>query len=540
MLINKKLIWKVLKNHFNELKDIHIKTLFNKGHRFKFFSREAVGITLDFSKQKISLKTLNLLLELAKEAEVSKAINKLMSGNYINVTENRHVLHTALRSNKKAYIELNGKNIIPQIHASLNKMSNIVNLLNYGKWKGVNGKIITDVVNIGVGGSDLGPKMISMALRGFMSADICNINVHFASTIDGTQLFDILPNLNPDTTLFIYSSKSFTTIDTQINADTALIWLKNNLNKPEDIIKKHHFIGVSTNTDKMTKWGLNKENQLEFLDEVGGRYSLWGAIGLIIAIRIGMKNFLRLLSGASNMDEHFRSASLENNLPVILALIGIWNINFLNIPSHVVLPYDGHLKFLPSYLQQLEMESNGKSITNDSQLVDYFTCPIIWGEVGPNGQHAFYQLLHQGTQSVSCDFIVSINPYHEIKPEYLRDRLNMQHLLVLANCFAQSRILMLGNNDNSHKHYFGNKPSSTILLNTISPEIIGSLIALYEHKVFVQGIIWGINSFDQWGVELGKKIANETYSIMTSGHGADILDDSSSNLIKYVWNNIKN
>ncbi len=367
------------------------------------------------------------------------------------------------------------------------------------------------------------------------------LDVHFASTIDGSQLSELLPTLNADETLFIYSSKSFGTIDTSANADTALAWLAEQTGSEIDRLKHQHFIGVSTKPEKMTEWGIAPDHQLLFWDWVGGRYSFWSAIGLPIAIRLGMDNFRRLLAGGHAMDEHFASAPLEENLPVLFALLGIWNTNFLDIESLAVLPYDGRLKHLPGYLQQLEMESNGKSSTNDGEKVDYNTCPILWGEIGPNGQHAFYQLLHQGTRAVACDFVAPIKRYDYIESAAVRESLERQHRLSLANCFAQSRVLMLGDDaikssetPPAHKRYAGNQPSSTILFETLSPESLGALIALYEHKVYVQGSIWDVDSFDQWGVELGKKIANETADILESGHGADQLDDSSRHLIETV------
>lgn len=542
MSITQTSAWKALQSHAErEMRDVHLKALFAEGARFQTFSREAAGITLDFSKQRIRRETLDLLLALAREVGIEEAIKQLMRGDRINMTEQRAALHTALRLPADAELEVDGVDIVADVHASLSRMAEMVDMLHAGQWKGATGKVITDVVNLGVGGSDLGPLMVSSALEGFTPNSDHPLSVHFASTIDGTQLADILPTLNPETTLFIYSSKSFTTIDTKANADTALVWLGKGTGQSEETLKAAHFIGVSTKTDKMNEWGFSPEHQLKFWDWVGGRYSLWSAIGLAIAIRIGMDNFHRLLAGAHTMDEHFRHAPLEDNLPVLFGLLGIWNVDFLDINSLAVLPYDGRLGYLPGYFQQLEMESNGKSVTNAGEPVDYKTCPVLWGEVGPNGQHAFYQLLHQGTQPVACDFIAPINRYDEIENEALRKSFKTQHRLALANCFAQSRVLMLGNDAVKaqgetpfYKNYAGNQPSNTLLVESITPESIGALIALYEHKVFVQGVIWNIDSFDQWGVELGKKIALEADHVLAIGKGADDLDDSTRHLIETV------
>lgn len=542
MSITQTSAWQALQSHAEgEMRDVHLKTLFAEGPRFKAFSREAAGITLDFSKQRLRQDTLDKLLKLAREAGVEEAIKQLMRGDRINTTEQRAALHTALRLPRDADLTVEGVDVVKDVHASLARMEDLVDALHTGTWKGVTGKAITDIINLGVGGSDLGPLMVSTALEGFAPHTPHALNVHFASTIDGTQLADILPTLNPETTLFIYSSKSFSTIDTKANADTALVWLGKGTGQSEAALKAHHFVGVSTRTDKMNEWGFSPEHQLKFWDWVGGRYSLWSAIGLVIAIRIGMENFRRLLTGAHAMDEHFRHAPLEDNLPVLFALIGVWNVDFLNINSLAVLPYDGRLRYLPGYFQQLEMESNGKSVTHAGEPVDYATCPVLWGEVGPNGQHAFYQLLHQGTQPVACDFIAPINRYDEIENGALRESFRTQHRLALANCFAQSRVLMLGNDAIKeqgetpfYKHYAGNQPSNTLLVDSMTPEAIGALIALYEHKVFVQGTIWNIDSFDQWGVELGKKIALEADHVLATGEGAAELDDSTRHLIETV------
>ncbi|WP_110710230.1 glucose-6-phosphate isomerase [Salinicola sp. CR57] len=543
MSIRETQAWKALEQQLEDgMRDIHLKTLFQQAPRFETFYLEAAGIQMDLSKQRWTTEVREGLLSLARDAGVPDAIQRLLSGERVNRTEDRPALHTALRLPREAQLEVEGVDVVGEVHATLDKMETLVNKLLNGQWRGATGKPITDVVNLGVGGSDLGPLMVTSALTDFEPDDVFEVSTHFASTMDGSQLADFLSWLNPETTLFILSSKSFGTIDTLSNASTALDWIATRLGGDEALIKRFHFVGVSTKPEKMTEWGIDPANQLLFWDWVGGRYSLWSAIGLPIAIRVGMDNFRQLLAGAHAMDEHFRTADLAENLPVQLGLIGIWNVNFLDIRSHAVLPYDGRLKHLPGYFQQLEMESNGKSVTNGDAVVDYSTCPVIWGEIGPNGQHAFYQLLHQGTQPVACDFIAPVNRYNDVEDERFRDDLMAQHRLALANCFAQSRVLMLGDDavksestPPSYMRYRGNQPSSTLMFDSLNPATLGALIALYEHKVFVQGVIWDIDSFDQWGVELGKKIATETEEIIATQSGLDSLDDSSRGLIEAIW-----
>ncbi|MCM2132110.1 glucose-6-phosphate isomerase [Larsenimonas rhizosphaerae] len=545
MSIRETRAWQALETHYHqEMKDVHLRELINEEGRFDIFAQRAAGIMLDMSKQRMRPSTLDGLMALAEERNMSGAIEQLFSGGQVNVTEGRPALHTALRLPESSELHVNEQDVVSDVHATLGRMEVLVSRVHAGQWRGATGKPITDVINLGVGGSDLGPLMVSQSLDAFAPDDVHHVNVHFASTIDGSQLADLLPDVNPETTLFILSSKSFGTIDTLSNAETAMEWLKFWLKGcSEGFIKHQHFIGVSTKPEKMSEWGIHADNQLLFWDWVGGRYSLWSGIGLPIALHIGMDNFRRLLAGAHEMDEHFRTAPLKENLPVLFGLAGIWNVNFLNIRSLAVLPYDGRLKHMPGYFQQLEMESNGKSVTSDNQPVDYSTCPVIWGEIGPNGQHAFYQLLHQGTQPVACDFIVPIERYDYIEDEGLRRDLKAQHRLSLSNCFAQSRVLMLGDDavegGNAdappYKRYRGNQPSSTLLIEQLTPETLGALIALYEHKVFVQGTIWDVDSFDQWGVELGKEIANATEEIIRTGKGVESLDTSSRHLIETVW-----
>nr|WP_163503860.1 glucose-6-phosphate isomerase [Halomonas socia] len=547
--------WQALERHAGQVRDVHLRELFATQGRFTRFSREAAGLTLDLSKQRWNDETHALLLALAREAEVPQAITRLLDGERVNRSEDRPALHTALRLPASARLEVEGEDLVPAVHATLAQMQRMVDKLHAGQWRGATGKAISDVVNLGVGGSDLGPLMVTHALADYRPEGVHEVQVHFASTMDGSQLADYLSRLNPETTLFVLSSKSFTTIDTLSNARTARDWLYARLvcsrhdagnggaaEIDRALVMRQHFIGVSASPEKMGEWGIAAANQLEFWEWVGGRYSLWGAIGLPIALVVGMDNFRALLDGAHAMDRHFREAPLEDNLPVLLGLAGIWNVNFLDIRAHSILPYDGRLEYFAAYLEQLEMESNGKSVTNDGQVTPYSTCPVLWGQLGPNAQHAFYQLLHQGTQPVECDFIAPMRRYDRVEDDATRAHLKGQHRLTLANCFAQSRLLMLGDDAidedgprPSHKRYRGNQPSTTLLLERLSPATLGALIALYEHKVFVQATIWGINPFDQWGVELGKQIAGETEQILSSHAGLERMDDSSRGLIEALW-----
>lgn len=536
--------WYALQQEAKQAGKRHLRDMSNDKLRFAQLSRRFNGLLLDFSKQRIEPLTLQLLLQLAEECQLTAKIDDLLGGKPINNSELRPALHTALRLPAKAKLFVDDEDINLAVQASLEKMQQLVAKLQAGQWRGITGLPITDVVNLGVGGSDLGPLMVCHALADFKPKGIASLNIHFASTIDGSQLAERLKQLNPATTLFIFSSKSFSTIDTLTNANTARHWLVDKLGK-EALVVKQHFIGVSASKHKMTAWGIAKEHQLIFWDWVGGRYSLWSAIGLPIALKIGMDGFRELLAGAHALDKHFANSSLANNLPVLLALTGIWNINFLNIRAQAILPYDGRLKYFPDYLTQLEMESNGKSTTLEGEAVDYATCPILWGELGPNAQHAFYQLLHQGTEAVNCDFIAPIHRYDEIKDSETRRQFQDQHRLSLANCFAQSRLLMLGDAATPklttdefmpHMLYRGNQPSTTLLMDELTPYNLGQLIALYEHKVFVQSAIWNINPFDQWGVELGKKIALTTEQALLANNQQAItlaFDPSTSGLLNH-------
>ncbi|NVF15346.1 glucose-6-phosphate isomerase [Vreelandella maris] len=541
--------WQTLKHHAETLQHVHLKTLFGtEPSRWESFTRQVAGLTLDLSKQRWDDDTLEHLFTLASEAGVPSAIEALLSGKRVNVSENRPALHTALRLPANATLEVEGEDIVTAVHESLAQMERLVSRLHAGQWRGATGKPIRHVVNLGVGGSDLGPLMVTHALTDFRPKDVHPVEVHFASTMDGSQLADYLSRLNPETTIFVLSSKSFTTIDTLSNANTAREWLLSRLTQhgatpiSAELVVRQHFIGVSASPEKMSEWGITPDHQLTFWEWVGGRYSLWGTIGLPIALVVGMDNFREFLAGAHEMDRHFAEAPMEDNLPVLLGLAGIWNVNFLDIRAHSILPYDGRLEYFAAYLEQLEMESNGKSVTRQGQPVNYSTCPVLWGQLGPNAQHAFYQLLHQGTQPVVCDFIAPLKRYDEVEDPDTRHHLKAQHRLSLANCFAQSRVLMLGDDaleDDGprpeHKRYRGNQPSTTVLLDQLTPATLGSLIALYEHKVFVQAVIWDINPFDQWGVELGKQIATDTQKIIDHQGDLSRMDASSRGLIEAFW-----
>ena len=538
MPVNQRAAWISLRDHASVTSRRHLKELFAEASdRFADFTLRSDMLLLDFSKQRLTRTTIGLLCDLARECELVDWIERLFDGDTINTSENRAALHTALRMPADNNLRLHGRNLSEDVQQTIAHMEEIVSRLLSSEWLGHSGQPVDTIVSIGVGGSDLGPFMASQALFDSRVVPARRLKLHFVSTMDGTQLATHLGSFDPATTLFIVSSKSFTTIDTLSNAQTALQWMRQASGADDAAIFRHHFIGVSASADKMESWGIPPENQLALWDWVGGRYSMWSAIGLPIALAIGMDGFRQLLAGANAMDEHFRTTPLERNLPVMLALIGIWNINFLDIRSHAILPYDGRLALLPAYLQQLEMESNGKSVCRDGQAADYRTCPIIWGEVGPNAQHAFYQLLHQGTEPVMCDFIAAARRYHD----YDNPDLYRQHQLTLANCLAQSRILALGDDgavpDDGmavFKRYPGNQPSTTILLDELTPFSLGQLIALYEHKVFVHSVIWNINPFDQWGVELGKRVATALIEPLTQGQETTGYDGSTEGLLQHI------
>jgi len=538
MALTDKASWQELRKHALANGNLHLSELLaDDNQRHKTFSLRQGNLLFDFSKQRVNRKTIELLCRLARECDLNSWIDKLFSGDAINSSENRPALHTALRSPEDSKLSLNGINIVDGIQETLERMEQIVARIHAGQWRGFSGMPIDTIVNIGVGGSDLGPYMAAKALSDDRAPGARRLRMFFVSTMDGSQIAYRLDSLNPTTTLFIISSKSFTTIDTLSNANTALQWLRQASGADDEVLYRRHFIGISADPDKMAAWGIPPNSRLELWDWIGGRYSMWSAIGLPIALEIGMQKFRRMLAGAHAMDRHFRSQRFEQNLPVILAMIGIWNINFLDIRAHAILPYDGRLSHLPSYLEQLEMESNGKNVTRDGEAIDYNTCPILWGEIGPNAQHAFYQLLHQGTESVMCDFVVAARRYQDSG----NAELQQQHRLTLANCLAQSRILALGDSvvdaDEKapfFKRYRGNQPSSTILLDQLTPYSFGQLIALYEHKVFTQSVIWNINPFDQWGVELGKQMATSLIDPLTQQQEASQFDPSTNGLLKWI------
>ncbi|KAF0804254.1 glucose-6-phosphate isomerase [Alcanivorax xiamenensis] len=512
---------------------VHIADLFAQdARRFERLSLSACGLLADFSKQRIAAGTLEKLRTLAEARGLDDWIRCLFDGGEVNWTESRPAMHWRLRECKKN---------APEVHEQLTLMEHIVNRVHSGQWRGCQGDAITDVVNIGVGGSDLGPLMASVALHEHHPETGGRPRLHFVSSMDGSQIAPLLDELNPGTTLVVISSKSFTTMDTLSNAATTRAWLERAFPEVNGALLRCHFIGVSACSERMTEWGIHQENQLRLWDWVGGRYSLWSCIGLPIALAIGMDQFREFLAGAHDMDQHFRSAPWDENVPVSLGLVDIWNLNFLNITARAVLPYDGRLKHLPAYVEQLEMESNGKSVTRSGEAVKHHTCPVIWGEVGPNAQHAFYQLLHQGTQPVACEFLVAARHGRRNGNSAALEPLEDQHGLTVANCLAQSRLLAFGEAaltpDQSlppFMHYRGNQPSTTLMMDELSPRQLGALLALYEHKVFVQAVMWGINPFDQWGVEMGKRIAMEMIDVLNTGGGINELDGSSRALARYV------
>ncbi|MFO0788236.1 MAG: glucose-6-phosphate isomerase [Pirellulales bacterium] len=523
--------WAALAAHHAEIKGKHLRELFaadaDRGSRFAL---AAEGLYFDYSKNRITDETLRLLIELANESDLRGRIEAMFSGERINKTENRAVLHVALRAPTGATIEFDGANVVPHVQAVLDKMTNFANRVLSGTWKGHTGRAIRNIVNIGIGGSDLGPVMAFEALRHYTNRAL---TFRFVSNVDGTDFAEATQDLAPAETLFIVSSKTFTTLETMTNAHSARNWLLRAFGGDRKAVAKH-FVAVSTNAAKVSEFGIDTSNMFEFWDWVGGRYSMDSAIGLSTMLAVGPENFRELLAGFRAMDEHFRTAPFEKNLPALLALLSIWNTNFLGAETIAVLPYDQYLKRFPAYLQQLTMESNGKRVTLDGNVVDYATGPIYWGEPGTNGQHSFYQLIHQGTRLIPCDFIAfteSLNP------------LGPHHDLLVANVFAQAEALAFGKTADEvkaegtpdwlvpHRVFPGNRPSNTILAPRLTPALLGKLIALYEHAVFVQGIIWSIDSFDQWGVELGKVLAQRIVSELESKESPALKHDSSTNTL---------
>ncbi len=520
--------WKELEAHFQQVRHQHLRELFDSdAERGKRLAVEEAGLYFDYSKNRITDETLKLLLSLAEESDLKGRIDAMFRGEKINITENRAVLHVALRAPREESITVDGRNVVPDVHAVLDKMADFSNRVRTGAWKGHTGKRIRNVINIGIGGSDLGPVMAYEALKFYTDR---SMTFGFVSNIDGTDFVEAVHGLDPAETLFIVSSKTFTTLETMTNAHSARDWSLKGLGGDEKSVAKH-FVAVSTNAKEVSKFGIDTANMFEFWDWVGGRYSMDSAIGLSTMLAIGPDNFRAMLSGFHAMDEHFRTTPFERNLPVLMGLLAIWNNNFFGAETVAVLPYEQYLKRFPAYLQQLTMESNGKHVTLNGAVVNYQTGPIYWGEPGTNGQHSFYQLIHQGTRLIPCDFIAfnqSLNP------------LGRHHDMLLANVFAQAEALAFGKTSEQvksegtpdwlvpHRVFEGNRPSNTILADKLTPETLGKLVALYEHSVFTQGVIWNIDSFDQWGVELGKVLAQRIIPELESKDEGKLDHDSST------------
>ena len=521
--------WKSLTSHSKEIKKLHLRELFaNDITRGERFTAEAAGLFLDYSKNRITEATLKLLLQLAEESDLRTRIDAMFSGEKINITENRAVLHVALRAPRSATLMVDGKNVVPEVHAVLDKMTSFSNRIRSGEWLGHTGKRIRNIVNIGIGGSDLGPVMAYEALKHYSDRAL---SFRFVSNVDGIDFVEATRDLDPAETLFIVSSKTFTTLETMTNAETARAWLLQALGGDKAAVAKH-FVAVSTNTEKVSAFGIDTANMFGFWDWVGGRYSMDSAIGLSTMLAIGSDNFRSMLDGFHQMDEHFRTAPFDRNLPVLLGLLTVWYTNFFDAQTIAVLPYEQYLKRFPAYLQQLTMESNGKHVTLDGKQVSYDTGPIFWGEPGTNGQHSFYQLIHQGTRLIPCDFIGFVHP---LTP------LGRHHDILLANVFAQAEALAFGKTAEQvkvegtpkwlvpHRVFEGNRPSNVIFADRLTPQALGKLVALYEHSVFTQGTIWNINSFDQWGVELGKALAQRIIPELEASSAPELKHDTSTN-----------
>ena len=521
--------WKALQTHYKSMQSMHLRTLFTEDpQRGGRMTMEAVGVLLDYSKNRITDETIRLLVELAEESGLRESIEAMFRGEKINVTENRAVLHVALRAPREASIMVDGENVVPKVHAVLDQMAGFAHRVRSGEWKGHTGKRIKNVVNIGIGGSDLGPVMAYEALKYYSER---TMTFRFVSNVDGTDFAEAVRDLQADETLFIVSSKTFTTLETMTNANTARAWSIAGLGGDAASVAKH-FVAVSTNAAEVAKFGIDTANMFPFWDWVGGRYSMFSAIGLSTMLAIGSEHFRAMLNGAHQIDEHFRTAPLADNLPALMGLLTVWYVDFFDAETVAVLPYEQYLKRFPAYLQQLTMESNGKHVTVDGRAVSYDTSPVYWGEPGTNGQHSFYQLIHQGTRLIPSDFIAfhqSLNP------------LGRHHELLLANVFAQTEALAFGKtaeevkNEGTpnwlvpHRTFEGNRPSNTIMADRLTPEVLGKLVALYEHSVFTQGVIWNIDSFDQWGVELGKVLAQRIIPELESKEEPPLPHDSSTN-----------
>ncbi|GGY83469.1 glucose-6-phosphate isomerase [Marinobacter zhanjiangensis] len=531
--------WQALREHQAALTDTHMRALFRDDpERFHRFSIQAAGLRLDYSKNRINHDTLPLLTALARACGLPDATEAMFSGTAINNTENRPALHTALRAAAGSDIRVSGENIVPEVQATLDRMESFVERVHGGELTGFRGDTLTDIVSIGIGGSYLGPRMITEALKPLARE---GIRCHYVANIDGTDISEVLRQVRPETTLFLVQSKSFSTQETLANSQLARQWLRDNGASDTDL--GHHFVAVTANAAAAREFGIHDDAIFPMWDWVGGRYSLWSAIGLPIALTLGMDHFRRLLAGARAMDNHFRHAPLQDNMPVVMALLGVWYVNFWGADSHTILTYDEYLKNLPNHLQQLDMESNGKRVDRDGRPVDYATGPVIWGGVGANGQHAYHQLLHQGTVLSPADFIIPLNSHNPVANH---------HATLFANCLAQSQALMQGKTEDEartelqdqglpadevdrlapHKVVPGNKPSNTLVFDKASPETIGALVALYEHRTFVQGVIWNLNSFDQWGVELGKQLGKPILQQLNEGITDVALDSSTAGLMK--------
>ena len=531
--------WKDLAEHHEKIRNIHMRDWFAEDpNRFHNFHLEAAGLSLDYSKNRVTKDTMSMLLRLAQEQDLSTKIQAMFDGEAINRSENRPALHTALRNFSDRDIFVDGENIMPEVRETVHRMEEFCWKIRRNQWRGYTNRPFTDVVSIGIGGSFLGPKLASSALKPYWDS---RLSIHYLANIDGSHITEILKRLDPATTLFIIQSKSFGTQETLKNANACRQWFLDNGGTEDDLSK--HFTAVSSNIEKATAFGIDEENIFPMWDWVGGRYSLWSAIGLPLALAIGIDNFRELLRGAHDMDEHFRTAPLDQNMPVIMALLGAWYVNFFGVNSHAILPYDHYLRSLPAYLQQLDMESNGKRVSIDGNVLDYDTGPIIWGGVGTDGQHAFHQLLHQGTHFSPCDFIMPMTSHNPI---------DNFHAMLVSNCLSQSQALLQGKSEEQaineilatgkskaeaivlapQKIIPGNRPSNTLYFQKSTPRSIGALIALYEHKVAAQGMIWGVNSFDQWGVELGKQLGDKVLGALESTDKGNDFDGSTNGLIQ--------
>jgi glucose-6-phosphate isomerase len=539
-LVNHTPAWRALEQHWQEMGQVHLRSLFEQDPRRPLqMTLTAAGLHVDYSKNLVTQQTLGLLFKLAETLDLEGWIRRMFAGDHINNTEGRAVLHVALRNRSNRPIFVDGHDVMPQVNAVLAQVETFTRQVRGGEWRGYTGQRITDVVNIGIGGSNLGPLMVCEALKPYQSPEL---RVHFVSNVDGTHLAETIRHLNPATTLFVVASKTFTTQETMTNAHSARDWLIAALGDMAAV--SDHFVAVSTSAERVAAFGIDTNHLFGFWDWVGGRYSLWSAIGLPIALAIGYENFCELLAGAHDMDEHFRGADLSENLPAILALIGVWYANFAGARTHAVLPYDQYLGKLPAYLQQGDMESNGKRVTRDGVAVEYTTGPVVWGEPGTDGQHAFYQLIHQGTQMIPADFIA---PIHSQNP------VGDHHAKLMANFFAQTEALMRGRTREEalaemeaegmsperaaelapHRTFPGNRPTNSILMERLTPRTLGALVAMYEHRIFVQGVVWGVNSYDQWGVELGKQLASVILREIEEGRVTCPHDSSTQTLLEY-------